>query len=167
MTMLLRRSLAAFAVLPLIPLHPVAAQQAAAASSGALAIEQPWARAAVRGGTGGVFMTIRNKGGSADRLVGISSPLPRVAEIHSTQRDGDVMRMRPVEAIEIPAGGSVTLQPGGLHLMLVGLKEPMPAGGSVQVTLTFERAGAITLEVPVGAAGAGGHGHGHSHGMRH
>jgi copper(I)-binding protein len=110
----------------------------------------------VQGGTGGVFLTIRNTGNSADRLLSASSPLPSAAELHTTVRDGDVMRMQPVQAIEVPAGGSVTLRPGGLHLMLVGLSAPMRVGEAVPVTLTFEHAGAITVQVPVQPAGAAG-----------
>ena len=114
----------------------------------------------MQGGTGGVFLTIRNTGNTPDRLLSASSPLPRAAELHTTVRDGDVMRMQPVQAVEVPAGGSVTLRPGGLHLMLVGLSAPMRVGEAVPVTLTFEHAGAITVPVPVQAAGATGpHGH--------
>lgn len=155
MTLLRRRLLPALFLSPLLPALPVLAQQ-----PGSISIEQPWARAAVQGGTGGVFLTIRNTGAASDRLLSASSPLPRAAELHTTVRDGDVMRMQPVQAIEIPAGGSVTLRPGGLHLMLVNLSAPMRVGESVPVTLTFERAGAITVQVPVQAAGAAGpHGH--------
>ncbi|PZR08484.1 MAG: hypothetical protein DI532_21980 [Azospirillum brasilense] len=150
-----RRLLPALLLPPLLATLPALAQQ-----PGTIGIEQPWARAAVQGGTGGVFLTIRNTGTAPDRLLSASSPLPRAAELHTTVRDGDVMRMQPVQAIEIPAGGSVTLRPGGLHLMLVGLSAPMRMGEAVPVTLTFEHAGAITVQVPVQAAGATGpHGH--------
>jgi copper(I)-binding protein len=151
MALLRRRLLPALFLSPLLSALPALAQQPAAIS-----IEQPWARAAVQGGTGGVFLTIRNTGNSADRLLSASSPLPRAAELHTTVRDGDVMRMQPVQAIEVPAGGSVTLRPGGLHLMLVGLSAPMRVGEAVPVTLTFEHAGAITVQVPVQPAGAAG-----------
>ena len=155
MTLRRRRLLPALFLSPLLAALPALAQQ-----PGAISIEQPWARAAVQGGTGGVFLTIRNTGNTPDRLLSASSPLPRAAELHTTVRDGDVMRMQPVQAIEIPAGGSVTLRPGGLHLMLVGLSAPMRMGEAVPVTLTFEHAGAITVQVPVQPAGATGpHGH--------
>ncbi|UPG74604.1 copper chaperone PCu(A)C (plasmid) [Roseomonas gilardii subsp. gilardii] len=156
MTLLRRRLLPALFLSPLLPALPARAQQ-----PGSISIEQPWARAAVQGGTGGVFLTIRNTGAAPDRLLSASSPLPHSAELHTTVRDGDVMRMQPVQAIEIPAGGSVTLRPGGLHLMLVGLSAPLRVGEAVPVTLTFEHAGAITVQVPVQAAGATGP-HGHS-----
>jgi copper(I)-binding protein len=151
--MILPRRLMAPAVALLLSTSlPIQAQTPA----NGIAIEQPWARAAIQGGTGGVFLTIRNTGSAPDRLVSASSPVPRVTEMHTTIRDGDVMRMQQVQAIDIPAGGSVTLRPGGLHLMLIGLSAPLRAGESVPVALTFEKAGAITVSVPIQAAGATG-----------
>ena len=91
-----RRLLLPALALPFLPATLPARAQAPATTPGGIAIEQPWARAAVQGGTGGVFLTIRNNGPQADRLVSVSSPLPRTAELHTTVRDGDVMRMRPV-----------------------------------------------------------------------
>ena len=155
-TLARRRLLTAALCLPLLAAHPAGAQPA-----GGIVIEQPWARAAVQGGTGGVFLTIRNTGSAPDRLLSASSPLPRAVELHATLREGDVMRMQPVQAIDVPAGGSVTLRPGGLHLMLVNLSAPMRPGGTVPLTLTFEKAGAVTVQVPVQAAGASGPGANH------
>jgi copper(I)-binding protein len=152
---LFRRLLAPALLLAAAAAMPAWAQAPATAPDG-IAIEQPWTRAAIQGGTGGVFLTIRNAGTAPDRLVSASSPLPRVTELHTTLRDGDVMRMQQVQSIEVPAGGSVALQPGGLHLMLIGLSAPLRPGESVPVTLTFEKAGAITVSVPVQAAGARG-----------
>jgi periplasmic copper chaperone A len=74
------------------------------------------------------------------------------------------MRMRPVEDIEVPPNGSVSLQPGGLHLMFMGLNRPLVAGETIPVTLRFAVAGEVTIQLPVQAAGArgpGGHGHRH------
>lgn len=155
---LFRRLLAPAMALLLLPTASPARAQAPAPAASTITIEQPWARAAVQGGTGGVFLTIRNSGQQADRLVSMTSPLSRATELHTTVRDGDIMRMRPVRAIEVPPGGSVTLRPGGLHAMLVGLSQPVVAGGTVLVTLTFERAGAVPVQVPVLAAGATGPG---------
>lgn len=149
MTMPGRRGLAALCLLSL-----AASGTALAQGAGPITVEQPWARAAIQGGTAGIFLTIRNNGSTADRLVAASSPLPRVTELHTTLRDGDVMRMQQVHAIEVPAGGSVTLRPGGLHLMLIGLAAPLQAGATAPLTLTFEQAGQVTLQVPVMAAGA-------------
>ncbi|MBL6080122.1 copper chaperone PCu(A)C [Belnapia sp. T18] len=130
---------------------PLAAQEA-----GGIAVEQPWARAAVQGGVGGAFMRIENRGAAADRLVSASSPVARTVELHATVRDGDVMRMRPVQAIDLPAHGAVQLQPGGLHMMLIGLNRPLSQGERVPVTLTFEHAGSVAVELAVQGAGAGG-----------
>jgi copper(I)-binding protein len=157
MTLAPRRLLLAAIPLALATLaapYPALAQ--APAPTGGIAIEAPWARAAIRGGTGGAFLTIRNTGGVADRLVSVSSPLPRATELHTTLRDGDVMRMQPVQAVEVPAGGSVTLRPGGLHIMLIGLSQAMRPGETVPLTLTFERAGAVPVQVPVQSAGSSG-----------
>jgi copper(I)-binding protein len=76
--------------------------------------------------------------------------------LHTVQRDGEVMRMREVDAIPVPARGAVTLRPGGLHLMLIGLTRPLAAGETVPVTLRFERAGEVQATLAVQAAGARG-----------
>lgn len=147
-----RRALAGLSMLDALALaSPLSAQ-----GTGGIAVEQPWARAALQGGNGGAFLTLRNTGAAADRLLSASSPLARTTEIHETVREGDVMRMRPVAAIEIPPGGSVTLRPGGSHVMMTGLSQALRAGTTVPLTLTFERAGAVQVEVAVQGAGAGG-----------
>ncbi|MFT8246498.1 copper chaperone PCu(A)C [Roseomonas sp. BN140053] len=146
-----RRALLAAAALCLPALAALAQQPPAG-----IAVEQPWMRAAVQGGTGGAFVTLRSTGAQADRLVSASSPAARAVELHNTVRDGDVMRMQPVPSIEIPAGGSVTLQPGGLHIMLVGLAQAARPGSTVPLTLNFERSGAVTVQLAVQAPGARG-----------
>jgi hypothetical protein len=135
---------------------------ASAQPAGELSITRPWTRAAGQNGTGAGFLGIGNAGRAADRLIGASAPIARVTEIHTHVREGDILRMRPVEAIEIPAGQTVTLQPGGFHLMLIGLKEPLIQGQAVPVTLRFERAGEVPVMLAVQPAGARGpmpHGH--------
>jgi len=146
-----RRAVARLAALgALAPFIPALAQ------GPALTVEQPWARAALQGGTGGAFLTIRNAGTQADRLLSAATPLARTVEIHETIRDGDVSRMRPVQALDVPAGGSVALRPGGAHVMLVGLTEALRPGATLPLTLTFERAGRVEVQVAVQAAGAAG-----------
>ncbi|PWS38130.1 hypothetical protein DFH01_02175 [Falsiroseomonas bella] len=142
-------------------LLPAAAR---AQPAGGITVTAPWTRAMRAGGTGAGFMTIRNAGTTPDRLVAARAGIARVVELHTHVREGDVMRMRPVPAIEVPAGGTVTLQPGGLHLMLIGLNAALEQGSSVPVTLVFERAGEIAIELKVESAGARGpaaQGHGH------
>jgi hypothetical protein len=151
-----RRVLLAAAAL-LIAL-PAAAQQYRA---GDITIESAWSRAAGANGTGGGFLTIRNAGSTPDRLLSATSPAARRVELHSMAMDGAVMRMRPVDDIPIPAGGTVQLAPGGLHLMLIGLAQPLAEGGRAPVTLRFERAGEVQVELAVQAAGARAPRHAH------
>ena len=144
---------------PLLALLPATLAASAApaqqeARAGDLAVQQPWTRAAGQGATGGGFLSISNRGAAADRLLSASSPAARAMELHTMVRDGDVMRMRPVEAIEVPAGQTVTLRPGGLHMMLIGLSQPLRVGETVPVTLRFERAGEVRVDLSVQAAGA-------------
>jgi copper(I)-binding protein len=157
MTRLSRRAVLGAALA--LPALPARAQDVAA---GALRLSAPWTRA-MRTGAG--FMTIRNTGSTPDRLVAARSPAAGVMELHTHIRDGDVMRMRAVPAIELPAGQEVRLAPGGLHLMLIGLTQSLEPGGRVPVTLVFERAGEVTIQLVVEAAGARGpaHGGGHRH----
>lgn len=128
---------------------------------GALRIGTPWTRAMRAGGTGAGFMTIRNTGTAPDRLMAARTPLAQVVELHTHIREGDVMRMRPVPAIDLPPGQEVRLQPGGLHLMLIGLNAALDQGSRVPVTLVFERAGEVEVQLAVEAAGARGAGHRH------
>jgi copper(I)-binding protein len=150
-----RRALLAGAALLVAP-------RAQAQQAGTLAITQPWTRAAGANANGAGFLRIRNAG-AADRLVAARSPAARTVELHTHIRDGDVMRMRPVAAIDLPAGQEVTLQPSGLHLMLIGLVAPLRQGGKVPVTLIFERAGEVTVELVVEGAGARGPSDGRGH----
>jgi len=131
---------------------------------GDLRIDHPWARAAAANTNGAGFMTIRNTGTQPDRLVAASSPVARTVELHTHIREGEVMRMRPVADIPIPAGQTVRLRPGGLHVMLIGLKEPLRQGTEVPLTLRFERAGEVQVMLAIEAAGARGEMHrGHGH----
>ena len=150
-----RRSLLAAPLLlsPALGSRPAAAHDVAA---GELTIARPWSRAAGAGGTGAGYLTIVNRGAAADRLVSASSPAARKTELHTHMREGEVMRMREVPGIEIPPGQSVAFAPGGLHVMLVGLTQALQAGTTVPLTLVFERAGPVQVELHVEAAGARG-----------
>ena len=86
-------------------------------------------------------------------------PAARVVELHTHIREGDVMRMRPVADIPLPSGQTVHLRPGGLHIMLIGLTEPLRQGATVPLTLRFERAGEVQVTLGVESAGARGHAH--------
>ena len=126
-----------------------------------------WARATVTGQKGtGAFMSITAKDGA--KLVGVSSPVAGVAEVHEMKMDNDIMKMRAVPVLELPAGQAVQLKPGGYHVMLMDLKQGLPKGSTVPLTLRLQDAqGVETSQVvnvpvsttaPVGsAAGHGAH----------
>lgn len=128
-----------------------------------LRIEQPFARAtAPTARAGGAYMTIVNSGATADRLLRAESSVAARTELHTVIKEGDVMRMREVPGIDVPANGKATLAPGGFHLMLMELKAPLKAGDTTAITLVFEKAGRIEVAVPIvplGAAPAGEHKH--------
>lgn len=130
-------------------------------TAGDLAILQPWTRAAGANGNGAAFMRLRNAGAQPDRLVSASTPVARVVELHTVIREGDAMRMRPVQDIAVAPGATVELRPGGFHVMLIGLNAPLAQGSRVPLTLRFERAGEVQVELTVEAAGARGSGHHH------
>ena len=137
------------------------------AHAGDIAVQDPWARASAgMARAGAAFMTIENQG-QADRLVAASADVSATVELHTHIQDGDVMRMRRVDAIDVPADGMVHLKPGGLHVMFIGLKAPLGEGTTFPLTLRFEKAGEMTVQVPVKKAGAMGPGHGHHQGGGH
>jgi hypothetical protein len=121
-----------------------------------ITVEQPWARATPGGAkTGAVYMTLDNKSGTADRLTGVTSDVADKLQIHEMKVENGVMKMREIAGgLPIPAGGSVALKPGSYHVMLIGLKKPLTAGEKIPLTLTFEKAGNISVTVPVQAMGA-------------
>jgi periplasmic copper chaperone A len=129
-------------------------------SIGDLVIERPWARESVTR-TGAVYLTVRNDGDADDRLTGISTEIADRAELHASVVEDGVMRMRPVEALEIPAQGEAVLEPGGLHVMLVGLRAPLEEGGSFPLRLVFEGAGEIEVVATIEDIAHGGAGHDH------
>ena len=133
---------------------------------GAIAIGHPWARATAPGQPiGGGYLTLDNQGPAGDRLLGASTAVATRVELHSMTMDGYVMRMRALDAIDLPAGRSVALKPGGTHLMLVGLRAPLKAGEKFPLKLRFEKAGEVEVVVNVEAAARVGatsvHGTGH------
>ncbi|MFC7332888.1 copper chaperone PCu(A)C [Rhodocista pekingensis] len=147
------------------PLPPVKA--------GPLSLEVVWARATASSAkAGAAYLTIVN-GGADDRLTAAASPVAETVELHTHIMDGSVARMRKVEGgIEIPGDAELVLEPGGLHVMLMGLKQPLKPGESFPLTLTFEKAGTVGLTAQVRAPGDepdahAGHDHDHEHGDDH
>jgi copper(I)-binding protein len=128
---------------------------------GALQISAPWARATPKGAkVGGGYLTITNSGTTADRLTGGSTAISGRLEIHEMSMSGGVMKMRPLaQGIEIKPGQTVTLKPGGIHMMFVGLKHALAQGEHFKATLQFEKAGSVEVDFSVegiGATNAGG-----------
>lgn len=112
---------------------------------------------------GGGYITITNKGAEADRLVSVASSVAGVVQIHQMKMDGDVMKMNELpDGVEIPAGGTVALEPGGLHIMFMKLTGPLVEGTKIPVTLTFEKAGSVDVELSVGGPAAKGAAEDHS-----
>ncbi len=119
-----------------------------------LRVQEPWARPTVAGqAAGGGYFRIVG-GAVADKLVSASSDVAGRVELHSMTMDGNVMRMRQIDSIDIPAGKTVELQPGGLHVMFMDLKAPLATGSSFPLTLRFEKAGELKLAVKVQAGPA-------------
>lgn len=124
--------------------------QSTAMQVGDLAIEGAWARASMAGmKMGAGYLTIANEGKADDELLSASSPVADEVEIHLSQMQDGVMRMREVGATAVPAGQRVRFLPGGLHLMFMGLKSPFEAGQSIPVTLRFREAGEVTVSFKV------------------
>lgn len=147
----------------------VALAQAPQNTSG-IRVTDPWSRAVGKMAHSAVtYMTLENTGDASDRLLSASAPVAGKVELHTHIADGTVMRMRAVQAIDVGPHAKVRLQPGGLHVMLIDLKGPLAAGSSFPLTLKFEKAGEITVDVAVKGAGAmgGEHGHGQGHGPGH
>ena len=145
---MLRRFVLLFAV----ALTAAAAQQY---ELGSLLIEHPWSRPTAPGMPMGVaYLSITNRGQSADTLVGASSPVAEKVEMHETSIVDGMARMRPLSAIAIPPGATVKVQPGGIHFMLVGLKTPLERGTTAPLVLEFRNAGRVTIQLGIEAPGA-------------
>ena len=154
------RSIAALAAFVFAPLFWSSAAAAAEYQLGSLQITQPWARATPKGAaSGAAYMTVKNTGAKAARLRCVSSDSAAKCQIHEMSMTGGVMRMRPVEGgLEIKAGQTVTLQPGGFHMMLTGLKAPLQEGKMLEATLQTDGGGAAQVEFPIAGVGAPGPG---------
>ncbi|MFA9439802.1 copper chaperone PCu(A)C [Uliginosibacterium sp. sgz301328] len=134
---------------------------------GVIHIGHPWARETVPGQpTAGAYLTLENRGG-ADRLLAVSTPAAASAEVHSMSMEGTTMRMRKLNALDLPPGKTVVLAPGGFHVMLFGLKAPLKNGDRIPLTLRFEKAGEVTVTVNVQANDAAQVEHADHAGMKH
>ncbi len=140
-----RRALFRLATLALLP-------AAARADEPAVRVLQSWTRATPGAGrTAAIYLTLEAEG-AADRLTGASSPDAAMAMLHESYTENGVARMRMLDGVDLPAGSKVVLKPGGMHIMLTGLRRTLRRGDKVEVTLTFASAPPIKVKVPVLAA---------------
>jgi copper(I)-binding protein len=136
---------------------PLAAGAVQEFKYGTLTIEQPVARATPPGAkTGLVFFSIDNASNASERLLRASTPVAAGVVLHQMAQSGSMMTMRAVPSLEIGPGMKLELGPGGYHLMLIDLKQPLRAGERFPLTLTFQRIGTVTTMVTVEELGAGG-----------
>lgn len=117
--------------------------------AGDLRIDHPYARPTIANlRTSTAYLTLENKGKSADKLISLSSPVAQSVEMHTMSMENGVMKMREVPSIELKPGEKVTMRPGdGYHLMLMGLTQPLKAGNKFPMTLSFEKAGKKEISV--------------------
>jgi len=127
---------------------------AGAASANPIAVSDGWTRPAAAGLNGAGYITVINRGSRPDRLMSASSAVASAVSIHRSLQVGGVMTMRTLPFVEVGAGSRVTFAPGGLHLMLEGLRRPLRAGESVPVSLSFAKAGQVSARLEVRAATA-------------
>lgn len=135
------RKLIAIVVVALVVASPALAEES-------IRVFDAWARATILASRpGAAYLTIESA--TEDRLLGVTTPVAGQVMIHAVEKDGDINRMKHIETLELPAGERVTLAPGGMHLMLMGLQDKLSEGTTFPMTLNFENAGEITAEVSV------------------
>ena len=123
-------------------------------------VMKPWAPPSLAGARNGVaYFMLMNHGNAADRLISLSTPVAGKAEVHLEELKEGVMRMRPTGPLTLEPGEMIDLKPGELHVMLLGLKQPLKPGEHFPLTLTFEKAGAMTLEATVSKSQPAAHMH--------
>ncbi len=140
---------------------------AQAQTSGNITVQSIWARATPPGAkTAAVYLTLANNGTTDDKLVAASTPIAGMAGLHTEIMDNGVMKMRPLKSVDVKPGGTATLKPGGRHIMLMGLKQALKQGDHFPITLTFEHAPPLTVQVEVAKVGAAKPDMGDMHGMK-
>lgn|SRR5690606_13886693 len=140
-----------------------------AAAAQDIYVEDAWARASIgHVANSAAYLSLKNSGETPVRLVAVESPAAERSELHDHVMENDIARMIQVEAIEIEAGEEVALEPSGLHIMLIGLREPLHPGDHVPLTLYFEEGESLEVEAEVRALRAGAHDqHHHDHDHDH
>ncbi len=148
--------LRSFLVAAVLAVTAPAIANAADVKVGDLTVSHAWARAtADTAANGAAYVTITNGGSTSDRLVTVASPVAANVQLHTHLIEDGIMKMRPVAGIDIEPGAPIELRPGGLHIMLMGLKAPLKEADDFPVDLTFQKSGKVTAMVHVEAAGAG------------
>ena len=156
MTTIMRLLLPAGIATVLTLLSAFSVVRAAEVAAGTLAVTSPWARATPPGATvGAAYATLENRGDEDDRLLRVASPVARAVELHETLEENGMAKMRPLGEVVVPAGGKLEMRPGSTHMMLMGLTAPLKAGDTVPLTLTFNMAGAVTVDFVIAPIGAG------------
>ena len=152
----------------------LASSSAPAQEGSPIVVGKSVARATVgKQANGAAFLQIDNRSKTDDALVSASSPAAARVEIHTMSMDGNVMKMRALDQLELKAGQKLEMKPGsGAHLMLMGLKKPLTVGDKFPLTLNFRKAGKMEVTVEVAAMGmpkpaGGAAGHDHAHGHHH
>jgi len=144
----MEKVLIVFLIIVLILPGLIACQTAPAGPQ--IEISEVWGRPSpIAEGNTAIYLLIRNNGSEDDRLFGASSDIAEAGELHGMTMENDVMKMFQVEYLDVPAGGSLELGPGGIHIMLIGLREMLEAGQTLRVVLEFENAGKIPVEAEI------------------
>ena len=131
--------------------------QTSAAS--AIHVENTWARATpARAKTAAAYVTVINTGRSGDRLLSATTPVAQTVQFHKESEENGISRMRALSSVELDPGAKVVFKPGDMHMMMTGLKQPLKEGETFPLTLQFEKAGKIEINVPVAKVGAMQHG---------
>lgn len=152
-----RYLLPALTAIALTVIAAISIARGAEIAAGDLVVTSAWARATPPGAkVGAAYVTIENRGGADDTLVALESPAAAMVEPHETAEADGVATMRPLTSPVIAAGGQLEMQPGGVHLMLMGLAAPLKPGAALPLTLTFAKAGRVTIPVAVQPIGADG-----------
>lgn len=112
-------------------------------------VQGAWARPTAQGENGAIYFVIQNNTRETDELTGVSSDVAEAVEMHESKTEGDVMQMHPVETVPLQAGAKTTFKPGGLHIMLIGVKQDLKIGDEIEITLHFKNSGDIKIPVLV------------------
>lgn len=159
MVLLRRAVLAMVAALAAAAMAMPAPAPAHEEKTGDITIVHPWSRPAAQGQNGVIYLEISNGGATDDRLIAVSTPLAGRVELHRSTMEDGIHRMEKVDSIAVPAGGTVALEPGGLHVMLIDLKFMLMAEETIPATFSFEHAGDISTGFSVESRGGEGHDH--------